>query len=141
MGQRKHRISGGFKDDCRLRTTQNSISATEIKLLPQLFYLWNQKQVVDGLPAEFVLGRGGQLPPTEMLMAMPYTQKLLTSGRALGFHAKAAPPTVTMPRLKAMTSGAIAGFLDVAFNFNTQALLGDNLITGKGRLANGYAWR
>jgi hypothetical protein len=25
---------------------------------------------------------------------------LLTSGRALGFHAKAAPPTVTMPRLK-----------------------------------------
>ncbi len=100
MGQRKHRISGGFKDDCRLRTTQNSISATEIKLLPQLFYLWNRKQVVDGLPAEFVLGRGGQLPPTEMLMAMPYTQKLLTSGRALGFHAKAAPPTVTMPRLK-----------------------------------------
>ncbi|CAK9199286.1 unnamed protein product [Sphagnum jensenii] len=85
--------------------------------------------VVDGLPAEFVLGRGGQLPPTEMLMAMPYTQKLLTSGRALGFHAKAAPPTVTMPRLKAMTSGAIAGFLDVAFNFNTQALLGDNLIS------------
>jgi ethanolaminephosphotransferase len=62
--------------------------------------LWNQKQVVDGLPAEFVLGRGGQPPPTEMLMAMPYTQKLLTSGRALGFHAKAAPPTVTMPRLK-----------------------------------------
>jgi len=28
-----------------------------------------------------------------------------------------------------MTSGAIAGFLDVAFNFNTQALLGDNLIS------------
>ena len=27
-----------------------------------------------------------------------------------------------------MTSGAIAGFLDVAFNFNTQALLDDNLI-------------
>lgn len=29
---------------------------------------------------------------------------------------------------QAMTSGAIAGFLDVAFNFNTQALLDDNLI-------------
>lgn len=27
-----------------------------------------------------------------------------------------------------MTSGAIAGFLDVAFNFNTQALLDDNLV-------------
>lgn len=30
--------------------------------------------------------------------------------------------------VQAMTSGAIAGFLDVAFNFNTQALLDDNLI-------------
>lgn len=27
-----------------------------------------------------------------------------------------------------MVSGAIGGFLDVAFNFNTQALLDDNLI-------------
>lgn len=27
-----------------------------------------------------------------------------------------------------MVSGAIAGFLDVAFNFNTQALLDDNLL-------------
>lgn len=27
-----------------------------------------------------------------------------------------------------MVSGAIGGFLDVAFNFNTQALLDDNLL-------------
>lgn len=30
--------------------------------------------------------------------------------------------------LQAMVSGAIGGFLDVAFNFNTQALLDDNLL-------------
>ncbi|XP_021639181.2 GPI ethanolamine phosphate transferase 2 isoform X3 [Hevea brasiliensis] len=60
--------------------------------------------------------------------AMPYTHSLLSSGMAIGYHAKAAPPTVTMPRLKAMVSGAIGGFLDVAFNFNTQALLDDNLL-------------
>ena len=30
--------------------------------------------------------------------------------------------------LKAMVSGAIGGFLDVAFNFHTLALLDDNLI-------------
>lgn len=59
---------------------------------------------------------------------MPYTQSLLSSGLAFGYHAKAAPPTVTMPRLKAVVSGAIGGFLDVAFNFNTQALLDDNLL-------------
>ncbi|KAK1277210.1 hypothetical protein QJS04_geneDACA024821 [Acorus gramineus] len=84
--------------------------------------------VVDGLPAEFVLGKGNKPPTKAFAEAMPYTQFLLSSGRAIGYHAKAAPPTVTMPRLKAMVSGAIGGYLDVAFNFNTQALLEDNLV-------------
>nr|GMD49280.1 GPI ethanolamine phosphate transferase 2 isoform X1 [Ipomoea batatas] len=84
--------------------------------------------VIDGLPAEFVLGKDGHSPPEAFKEAMPYTQSLLNQGRAVGYHAKAAPPTVTMPRLKAMVSGAIGGFLDVAFNFNTQALLDDNII-------------
>lgn len=44
-------------------------------------------------------------PPTKALMeAMPYTQSLLADGIAKGFHAKAAPPTVTMPRLKVSVS-------------------------------------
>lgn len=95
---------------------------------------------------------------------MTYTQSLLSSGVAIGFHAKAAPPTVTMPRLKvvvlsillylqriifyfnlspealfgqspsphtllqAMVSGAIPGYLDVVYNFNTQALQDDDII-------------
>ncbi|KAF5454414.1 hypothetical protein F2P56_024082 [Juglans regia] len=84
--------------------------------------------VIDGLPAEFVLGKDHQPPPKALMKAMPYTQSLLANGVAIGYHAKAAPPTVTMPRLKAMVSGAIGGFLDVAFNFNTQALLDDNLL-------------
>ncbi|CAO2047272.1 unnamed protein product [Urochloa humidicola] len=84
--------------------------------------------VIDGLPAEFVLGRGGKPPSKEMMESMPYTQSLLAGCKAAGYHAKAAPPTVTMPRLKAMVSGAIGGFLDVAFNFNTQAFLEDNLL-------------
>ncbi|KAG6647002.1 GPI ethanolamine phosphate transferase 2 isoform X1 [Carya illinoinensis] len=84
--------------------------------------------VIDGLPAEFVLGKDHQPPPKALMEAMPYTQSLLANGVAIGYHAKAAPPTVTMPRLKAMVSGAIGGFLDVAFNFNTQALLDDNLL-------------
>ncbi|XP_020107824.1 GPI ethanolamine phosphate transferase 2 isoform X3 [Ananas comosus] len=84
--------------------------------------------VIDGLPAEFVLGRGNKPPTKNMMEAMPYTHSLLSSGKAAAYHAKAAPPTVTMPRLKAMVSGAIGGFLDVAFNFNTQAMLEDNLL-------------
>ncbi|KAI5057975.1 hypothetical protein GOP47_0027990 [Adiantum capillus-veneris] len=96
--------------------------------------------VVDGLPAEFLLGRDGSPPSAEITAAMPFTQKLLSSRRAMGFHARAAPPTVTMPRLKAMTSGAIAGFLDVAFNFNTQAMLDDNLIVGATGLEYDHVW-
>ncbi|KAL0381670.1 UNVERIFIED_CONTAM: GPI ethanolamine phosphate transferase 2 [Sesamum angustifolium] len=85
-------------------------------------------QVIDGLPAEFVIGKDGKPPPEVLKKAMPYTQSLLAKGLAIGYHAKAAPPTVTMPRLKAMVSGAVGGFLDVATNFNTQAFLDDNLI-------------
>ncbi|XP_020580858.1 GPI ethanolamine phosphate transferase 2 isoform X2 [Phalaenopsis equestris] len=84
--------------------------------------------VIDGLPAEFVIGRGSQPPEKSLMEAMPYTQSLLSERKALAFHAKAAPPTVTMPRLKAMVSGAIGGFLDVVFNFNTNAFLDDNLL-------------
>ncbi|KAJ4714544.1 GPI ethanolamine phosphate transferase 2 [Melia azedarach] len=84
--------------------------------------------VIDGLPAEFVLGKDGKPPKKAYMEAMPYTQSLLANGMAIGYHSKAAPPTVTMPRLKAMVSGAIGGFLDVAFNFNTQAMLDDNLL-------------
>ncbi|KAL8265594.1 hypothetical protein R6Q59_023724 [Mikania micrantha] len=84
--------------------------------------------VIDGLPAEFVLGRDDQ-PPSKILKdAMPYTQSLLSNKMALSYHARAAPPTVTLPRLKAMTTGSIGGFLDVLFNFNTQALLEDNIL-------------
>ncbi|BBH05770.1 Alkaline-phosphatase-like family protein [Prunus dulcis] len=56
--------------------------------------------VIDGLPAELVLGKDGKPPSKALMEAMPYTQSLLANGMAIGYHAKAAPPTVTMPRLK-----------------------------------------
>ena len=55
---------------------------------------------MDGMPAELLLGREGHPPPTELVAAMPFTHSLLATGKGLGYHAKAAPPTVTMPRLK-----------------------------------------
>ncbi|XP_028754540.1 GPI ethanolamine phosphate transferase 2 isoform X1 [Neltuma alba] len=84
--------------------------------------------VIDGLPAEFVLGKNGRPPSKAFVEAMPYTQSLLATGKAVGYHAIAAAPTVTMPRLKAMVSGAIGGFLDVVLNFNSQAFLEDNVL-------------
>ena len=61
--------------------------------------------MIDGLPAEFVLGKDGKPPREDLAEAMPYTRSLLDSGVAVGFHAKAAPPTVTMPRLKVCLIG------------------------------------
>ncbi|WMV54941.1 hypothetical protein MTR67_048326 [Solanum verrucosum] len=75
--------------------------------------------VIDGLPAKFMLGKDGEPPSKSFKEAMPYTKSLLTKGRTVGYHAKVAPLTVTIPNLKAMVSGAVRGFLDVAFNFNT----------------------
>ncbi|XP_049372254.1 GPI ethanolamine phosphate transferase 2 [Solanum verrucosum] len=119
--------SAEFQNTTNLSDSQLKYLYQELSLVPPLFDRLIL-MVIDGLPAEFVLGKDGEPPPKPFQEAMPYTQSLLSKGRAIGYHAKAAPPTVTMPRLKAMVSGAVGGFLDVAFNFNTQALLDDNII-------------
>lgn len=42
---------------------------------------------------------------------------LIRSGVALPFTAHATAPTITMPRIKAITTGSIPSFLDVILNF------------------------
>lgn len=42
---------------------------------------------------------------------------LIRSGAALPFTAHATAPTITMPRIKAITTGSIPSFLDVILNF------------------------
>ena len=42
---------------------------------------------------------------------------LIRSGAAIPFTAHATSPTITMPRVKAMTTGSIPSFLDVILNF------------------------
>lgn len=42
--------------------------------------------------------------------------RLISDGRAIPFTAHAAAPTVTMPRVKALTTGSIPSFLDVILN-------------------------
>ncbi|XP_076462688.1 GPI ethanolamine phosphate transferase 2, catalytic subunit-like [Babylonia areolata] len=75
--------------------------------------------VVDALRTDFVLG---DVP------FMPFTQQLLRDGRGVSFSAKTHLPTVTLPRIKAMTSGSIPGFVDVVLNFDSSALTEDNLV-------------
>ena len=44
--------------------------------------------------------------------------RLIRSGAAIPFTAHAASPTITMPRIKAITTGSIPSFLDVILNFD-----------------------
>jgi ethanolamine phosphate transferase 2 subunit G len=43
--------------------------------------------------------------------------RLISDGSAIPFTAHAASPTITMPRIKAITTGSIPSFLDVILNF------------------------
>jgi len=46
-----------------------------------------------------------------------YTSSLIRAGTALPFTAHATSPTITMPRVKAITTGSIPSFVDVILNF------------------------
>uniref|UniRef100_A0A672F612 Phosphatidylinositol glycan anchor biosynthesis class G n=1 Tax=Salarias fasciatus TaxID=181472 RepID=A0A672F612_SALFA len=96
-------------------------SAPNSSRLPQPLFKRVVIMLVDALREDFVLGPSGR-------MYMPYTRHLVEKGSSQSFVAKARPPTVTMPRIKALTTGSIPGFIDVVMNLNSPALLEDNLI-------------
>ncbi|XP_025026994.1 GPI ethanolamine phosphate transferase 2 [Python bivittatus] len=77
--------------------------------------------LIDALRDDFVFGSKG-------LQFMPYTTQLVEKGTIHAFIAEAKAPTVTMPRIKALTTGSIPGFIDIVMNLNSPALLEDNLI-------------
>ncbi|KAM4710090.1 GPI ethanolamine phosphate transferase 2 [Discoglossus pictus] len=77
--------------------------------------------LIDGLRQDFVFG-----PKSKEYM--PYVTELLEGGTAHSFIAEATAPTVTMPRIKALMTGSIPGFIDVVLNLNSPELLEDNLI-------------
>ncbi|GAA5929886.1 hypothetical protein JCM10213_002814 [Rhodosporidiobolus nylandii] len=63
--------------------------------------------VVDALRSDFLFG-----PES----SMAFSQSLIASGRALPYTAIAQSPTVTLPRLKALTTGSNPTFLDAILN-------------------------
>ncbi|XP_074850672.1 GPI ethanolamine phosphate transferase 2, catalytic subunit isoform X2 [Carettochelys insculpta] len=77
--------------------------------------------LIDALRDDFVFGSKGK-------QFMPYTSQLVEKGPCHSFIAEAKPPTVTMPRIKALMTGSIPGFIDIIMNLNSPALLEDNLI-------------
>lgn len=64
--------------------------------------------VVDALRSDFVYSN---------VSNFHFTQSLIRSGAAVPFTGHAGPPTITMPRVKAITTGSVPSFLDLVLNF------------------------
>ncbi|XP_049963220.1 GPI ethanolamine phosphate transferase 2 isoform X1 [Schistocerca serialis cubense] len=77
--------------------------------------------VIDALRVDFVEGETG-------LRNMPYTASLIKESAACQYVGRVSPPTVTMPRIKALTTGSVPNFIDVILNFGSSAVTDDNLL-------------
>ncbi|XP_037385447.1 GPI ethanolamine phosphate transferase 2 isoform X2 [Talpa occidentalis] len=77
--------------------------------------------LIDALRDDFVFGSKG-------MKYMPYTTYVMEKGESYSFVAEAKPPTVTMPRIKALMTGSLPGFIDIVRNLNSPALLEDSVI-------------
>ncbi|XP_068727731.1 GPI ethanolamine phosphate transferase 2-like [Montipora capricornis] len=75
--------------------------------------------LIDALRADFVFNERSK---------MPFTQEMIRKNESFSFLARAHPPTVTMPRIKALVTGGIPGFIDMVFNMDSNSLQEDNLI-------------
>lgn len=74
--------------------------------------------VIDALRTDFVAQRDN----------MRFLNELLANGSACQYQLQVHPPTVTMPRIKAITSGAIPSFLDVILNLGSPEMKLDTFL-------------
>lgn len=82
--------------------------------------------LIDALGTEFIPSIRNQLPYSETIsikhvdrqqhFSMPFLEDKIIRHKAMGFTAKAATPTVTMPRVKSLVSGTIPSFVDLIYN-------------------------
>ncbi|XP_014222688.1 GPI ethanolamine phosphate transferase 2 [Trichogramma pretiosum] len=77
--------------------------------------------VIDALRWDFVDGE-------ENKDYMPFTNNLLNNDSGCLYKMKVNPPTVTMPRIKAMTTGTVSNFLDIVFNLGASSVGIDNIL-------------
>ncbi|VDN23570.1 unnamed protein product [Gongylonema pulchrum] len=59
---------------------------------------------------------------------MRFLRQITLDGAALAFTAHVQTPTVTMPRIKALTAGVVPSFADIVLNFATTSISNDNII-------------
>ena len=144
----------GFFPTHPASTGQGSRNQSEEFLLPYLgsscnrswlqHNLWTPRAsrvvffVVDALRADFALGRD-----TDTGFEPDHTMRNLATavshGHALTFNAHTQAPTVTMPRIKAITTGSVPSFIDLLGNLNSPELTLDSWLHQM-RLAGKRLW-
>lgn len=92
----------------------NSSNATDSCLYDRLVFM-----VIGALRYDFVFDKRSKFH---------FVHDMLHKGKALGKISIASPPAVTLPCIKAMTTGSISSFLDVIMNFQSTELEQDNWI-------------
>lgn len=87
--------------------------------------------LVDAMRADFIFGNASMVKLffcVFMKTQMTFTRSLIQEGKTFHYVAQADPPTVTLPRIKALTSGSIPNFVDVLVNLGASAISEDNWI-------------
>ena len=80
--------------------------------------------IIDAMRSEFIYSNTSNFK---------FLREQIRHGAAIPYSTKAHPPTVTLPRIKSIITGAIPSFLDVAANLNSPELSEDNVITRASR--------
>ncbi|VDK86694.1 unnamed protein product [Litomosoides sigmodontis] len=74
--------------------------------------------LIDAWQEQFFYGR----------KTMQFLRQLTSDGQAVAFIAHVQTPTVTMPRIKAVTTGMVPSFVDIVMNFASTFISNDNII-------------
>lgn len=76
--------------------------------------------VIDAMRTDFIQNANNA--------SMKHTNKQLDKRKACLFNIQVESPTVTMPRIKAMTTGTVPNFIDVMLNLGSSELKADSLV-------------
>uniref|UniRef100_A0A1B6DRI5 GPI ethanolamine phosphate transferase 2 C-terminal domain-containing protein n=1 Tax=Clastoptera arizonana TaxID=38151 RepID=A0A1B6DRI5_9HEMI len=76
---------------------------------------------IDAMRYDFIEGLMGSTN-------MPFVSQQLSKNNACLLKSRAHPPTVTMPRIKAITTGTVPNFIDIALNLGSDKIQEDNII-------------
>ncbi|XP_050524039.1 GPI ethanolamine phosphate transferase 2 [Daktulosphaira vitifoliae] len=84
--------------------------------------------IIDGIRFDF-------LTDTQYNKFMPFVTTHIKNNQSCLFRTRVSAPTVTMPRIKALTTGTIPNFIDIALNLGSSEIKQDSIIN-QAQLAN-----